>query len=258
MVVKTAAPTPPTPPPGFDPLAQGAKRNVYYVPSFKARRPGHDEDGDTIAPVQVATSHNEYLLLLQLEFDPHVRWFCRGDLADEERLRWLAGHAGRPLAISYVHEGEVGHYLPDYVGELADGRGFLAEAGDALAKSADEARAKLHAGYDWIRRRDGVFWFGSQAELSQRELLDRLQFHLARFSYRGPGSLVAQVRQTFATEALSLRDLGQRFPKPERPAVWHAALFVLGEANAAGRLRLPAKRIFDLDTPIDLRPRAGA
>src|SRR4051812_23025225 len=104
------------PPSGFDPLRQGAHRSVYWIPSHKS--------GSDANPVTVATSFNEFLVALHLEFDPAVRSFSRGDVS-AKAADDVPALMGTPFWLPFAWERRLHAYLPDYVGYLADGRPFL-------------------------------------------------------------------------------------------------------------------------------------
>ncbi len=235
-------------PVGFDPMAQGSARSVWWVPSFKAPE-GCD-------PLQVATSFNEFLAVLEFEFDPRYRIYCRGDLSESAAIaNRLGAIFGTPFWLPYEFDGELHAYMPDYLGFLTDRRQFGCEAGDAGAKSLPQAKAALRSGVSWAKAVGGEFLFASRSSLSKRRLLTGLHFHLARFSYRGPADLVDEVRAILREGPTTLRKLEAEYRKDRREAAHNAALKVLGEFQAAGRLDLPlAKKIFDLDTLIRIRP----
>src|SRR6266566_5866857 len=91
-----------------------------WIPSLKT--------GTTIR--QPFCSQLEERLLLWLEYHPLVASYARGDIGPQFATTYrlpIPKHA--PFTIGYTFENTPHHYLPDFVGTLADGTPFLAEAG---------------------------------------------------------------------------------------------------------------------------------
>ena len=67
-----------------------------------------------------------------------------------------------PFAIGYTFENNPHHYLPDFVGTLADGTPFLAEAGMEDDKRGDRNLAKAEAARRLACLQQGTFWIGTE------------------------------------------------------------------------------------------------
>jgi hypothetical protein len=73
-----------------------------------------------------------------------------------------------PFAIGYTFENNPHHYLPDFVGTLADGTPFLAEAGMEDDKRGDRNLAKAEAARRLACLQQGTFWIGTERTLTKR------------------------------------------------------------------------------------------
>src|SRR5947209_14729173 len=91
-------------------------------------------------------SQLEERFMLWLEYHPLVASYARGDIGPEFATKYrlpIPQHA--PFAIGYTFENNPHHYLPDFVGILADGTPFLASAGMEDDKRGDRNLAKAEA-----------------------------------------------------------------------------------------------------------------
>ena len=107
-----------------------------WVPSYKT--------GTVIR--QPFCSQLEERLMLWLEYHPLVASYARGDIGPEFATKYrlpIPQHA--PFAIGYTFENNPHHYLPDFVGTLADGTPFRASAGMEDDKRGDRNLAKAEA-----------------------------------------------------------------------------------------------------------------
>ena len=107
-------------------------------------------------------SQLEERLLLWLEYHPLVVNYARGDIGPEFATKYrlpIPQHA--PFAIGYTFENKPHHYLPDFVGTLADGTSFLAEAGMEDDKRGDRNLAKAEAARRLACLQQGTFWIGT-------------------------------------------------------------------------------------------------
>ena len=78
----------------------------------------------------------ELRLALHLEYQPHVRFYQRGDVSEAfAHARRLITPLGTPYQIGYAYDGQAHTYLPDFVGTLYDGTLLIAEAGREEEKS---------------------------------------------------------------------------------------------------------------------------
>ena len=113
-------------------------------------------------------SQLEERLLLWLEYHPLVVNYARGDIGPEFATKYrlpIPQHA--PFAIGYTFENKPHHYLPDFVGTLADGTSFLAEAGmdhDLVRMVEWECTRLAHRAAEVVRdaARTGLFDLGWQ------------------------------------------------------------------------------------------------
>ena len=72
-----------------------------------------------------------------------------------------------PFTIDYLFESKAHVYLPDAIGQLLDGRLFLAEAGLEQDKRRERNRVKAEAARKVIEQQGGVYWIGTEATLSK-------------------------------------------------------------------------------------------
>src|SRR5215831_11113369 len=88
----------------------------------------------------------EERLLLYLEYHPQVAWYGRGDISATFASTYkIASPLPIPFTINYLFESKAHVYLPDAIGQLLDGRLFIAEAGLERDKQRTRNRAKAEA-----------------------------------------------------------------------------------------------------------------
>src|SRR5437879_4042704 len=99
--------------PGLDIFKIAGQSISGFLPSFKT--------GSASQIRQPFTSQLEERLAMYLEYHPHVRSYQRGDVSEEfARARHLQTPLGTPYRISYIYDGTLHDYLPDFVGTLCD------------------------------------------------------------------------------------------------------------------------------------------
>lgn len=93
-----------------------------WIPSWKTGEAGLSR--------QPFCSQMEEQLLLYLEYHPQVVWYGRGDISPTFASMYkITTPLPTPYTIDYLFEGKAHVYLPDAIGQLLDGRLFIAEAG---------------------------------------------------------------------------------------------------------------------------------
>src|SRR2546425_1985396 len=147
--------------PGLDIFKIAGQSVSGYLPGLKG--------GDRRPVRQPYTSLLELRLALYLEYHPHVRTFQRGDAspAFAEAHRLLTP-LGTPYPISYLYDGKVHDYLPDFVGTLCDGGLLIAKAGRESEKSKGKALVKAEAERRLARLKEGEYWIGTDVNLYER------------------------------------------------------------------------------------------
>ena len=127
------------------------------------------------------TTHLEERLALFLEYHPHVRFYQRGDASVACATTYdLAVPLGTPYRINYVFDGKPHEYLPDFVGTLCDGGLLIAEAGRESEKSQGRALVKAEAARRLAHIKGGVYWIGTDGNLSERRHQNWLYLHARR------------------------------------------------------------------------------
>ncbi len=202
-----------------------------YLPSLKG--------GERRLVRQPYTSLLELRLALYLEYHPHVRTFQRGDAspAFAEAHRLLTP-LGTPYRISYVYDGQAHDYLPDFVGTLCDGGLLIAEAGRASEKSRGQALAKAEAARRVAALHGGVYWIGTDENLSVRRYNNLLYLHARRQPFRAYEEIAAALAASWSDADMHcvtsfLHLFGCHWSEAEvEAAVWK----MVGDAAADGRL----------------------
>ena len=219
-----------------------------YLPGLK---------GSERHPVrQPYTSLLELRLALYLEYHPHVRTFQRGDAspAFAEAHRLLTP-LGTPYRISYVYDGKAHDYLPDFVGTLCDGGLFIAEAGRESEKSRGQALVKAEAARRVAELKGGVYWIGTDENLSVRRHNNLLYLHARRQPFRAYDEIAEALRASWSdgeTRGVNefLQLLGRRWSEAKvEAAVWK----MVGDAAAEGRLLVDLTEVeLSRSTPLAL------
>ena len=219
-----------------------------YLPSLKG--------GDRRPVRQPYTSLLELRLALYLEYHPHVRTFQRGDAspAFAEAHRLLTP-LGTPYRISYLYDGKVHDYLPDFVGTLCDGGLLIAEAGRASEKSQGQALAKAEAARRAAELKGGVYWIGTDENLSELRHNNLLYLHARRRPFPTYEEIAAVLLASWPYGEIRtvnelVRLFGRSFSEFEVEAtVWK----LVADATAAGRLLVDlTEAALSLSTPLAL------
>jgi transposase len=202
------------------------------------------------------TSTLEAKLALVLEYHPHVRAYQRGDLsmAFVNAYR-ICTPLGTPYRISYLYEGKSHDYLPDFVGTLCDGGLLIAEAGRESEKRQGQPLAKAEAARRLAQLKGGVYWIGTDENLSERRYQNLLYLQARRQSFATYDEIARTILQCWPWgELCSVTEWMQRFGSrwsamEVEAAVWKMA----GDAAAVGRLLVNLAEVdLSLSTPLAL------
>jgi len=131
-----------------------------WIPSWKT--------GDIRPTRQPFCSQMEEQLLLHLEYHPLVTWYGRGDMSATFASTYkITSPLPIPFTINYLFESKAHVYLPDAIGQLLDGRLFIAEAGLEQDKLRERNRAKAEAARKVAEQQGGVYWIATETTLSK-------------------------------------------------------------------------------------------
>jgi transposase len=232
--------------PGLDVFKIAGRSISGFVPSFKT------EDARRVRlPL---TTQLEERLALYLEYHPHVRSFQRGDASLAcARAYELATPLGTPYRITYVFDGELHDYLPDFVGTLCDGGLLIAEAGRAAEKIQGRALIKAEAARRLAQIKAGVSWIGTDLNLSERRHQNWLYLHARRQPFPAfPEIAAALLSEWPSGEPRSVGEWVRRCGRRWSDAAVEAAVGKLAaEAAAAGRLLVDLTDVeLSLATPL--------
>jgi len=178
---------------------------------------------------------------LWLEYHPLVASYARGDIGPEFATKYrlpIPQHA--PFAIGYTFENTPHHYLPDFVGALADGTPFLAEAGMEDDKRGDRNLAKAEAARRLVCLQQGTFWIGTERQLSKRRHYNLVFLHARRKTFPAFSDIAAVLPEVWpwgemAEVAEVASRLAHQFPVDlVEAAIWK----VVADSAAAGHLLL--------------------
>ncbi len=202
------------------------------------------------------TTMLEARLALFCEYHPHVRSYQRGDMSPAFASAYnIHAPIGTPYRISYMYEGKAHDYLPDFVGTLCDGGLLIAEAGKEDEKSQGQALVKAEAARRLAQLKPGVYWIGTDQNLSERRYHNLLRLQASRQPFRTYEEIaVAMLKQwpwgDFRTIQELIRLFGRHWSGSEvEAAVWK----LIGDAAAAGRLLVDLTEVdLELDTPLAL------
>jgi len=203
-------------------------------------------------------SQLEERLLLWLEYHPQVQRYARGDIghafATAYRLP-IPQHA--PFAIGYAFEGKPHDYLPDVVGTLTNGTLFIAEAGMEDDKRSDRNLAKAEAARRLARLKRGVFWIGTERQLSKRRHYNLVFLHARRQTFPAFADIAAAVHVVWSWGDVAAvcevaSRLAHQFPAHlVEAAVWK----VVGDRAAQGHLLVDLEQCtLDRTLPLALLP----
>ena len=186
-------------------------------------------------------SQLEERLMLWLEYHPLVASYARGDIGPEFATKYrlpIPQHA--PFAIGYSFENTPHHYLPDFVGMLADGTPFLAEAGMEDDKRKDRNLTKAEAARRLANLQQGTFWIGTERTLTKRRHYNLVFLHARRKTFPAFSDIAAVLPEVWpwgemAEAAEVVSRLSHQFPVDLVEAtIWK----VVADAAAAGHLLL--------------------
>ncbi len=176
---------------------------------------------------------------MYLEYHPHVRAYQRGDVSEAfARARHLQTPLGTPYRIAYLYEGKPHEYLPDFVGTLCDGGLLIAEAGREVEKQKGQAIAKAEAARQVAQHNHGLYWIGTEANLSLRRHYNLQYLHARRQSFATFNDIAATLLAHWPwgeTRAVSelVKRFGSHWSEQEVEAtIWKLA----AEAAASGHL----------------------
>ena len=217
--------------PGLDVFKIAGRSISGFLPSFKT--------GDSRRVRIPFTTHLEERLALFLEYHPHVETFQRGDASPAfvEAYR-LFTPLPTPYRISYLYDGKPHDYLPDFVGTLCDGGLLIAEAGREEEKSQGRALLKAEAARRLAQLKGGVYWLGTDANLSERRHQNLLYLHARRRSFPTYEEIAQTLLAHWAWgEMHTVHELIQCFGSHWSEAEVEAAVWKLvADAAAQGRL----------------------
>src|SRR5262249_8482928 len=134
-----------------------------------------------------------------------------------------------PVVLPYAYAGDDGlsterDYLPDYVGVLATGDPFLAEAGPAGAKSSSDERAKAESARTEMERRGGAFFLITGLALNETRFGN---YALLRAHFPMPEGfevVIREIRQLLGgPDPVSINWIGRRLGRQFEDEVVHAA-----------------------------------
>src|SRR3989440_1347240 len=186
-------------------------------------------------------SQLEERLLMWLEYHPLVKSYARGDIDPQFATTYrlpIPQHA--PFAIGYTFESQPHHYLPDFVGTLADGTPFLAEAGMEDDKRGDRNLAKAEAARRLACLQQGTFWIGTERTLTKRRHYNLVFLHARRKTFPAFSDIAAVLPEVWpwgemAEVAEVASRLSHQFPVDlVEAAIWK----VVADAAAQGHLLL--------------------
>jgi hypothetical protein len=202
------------------------------------------------------TTHLEERLALYLEYHPHVRSYQRGDASPAcAKAYGLVTDLGTPYRINYVFEGKPHEYLPDFVGTLCDGGLLIAEAGRESEKSKGRALIKAEAARRLALLKGGLYWLGTDENLSERRHHNLLYLHTRRQSFPTYQEIAEPLLAHWARGDMHcvhelVQRFGSRWSEPEvEAAVWK----LVGDAAAEGRLLMDLAEVeLSHETPLAL------
>jgi hypothetical protein len=231
MVASSVSPSELPGTPGIDIFKFAKETKSGYVCSRKTGVP------DKIRMPYMSTQ--EESLSLYLEYHPHVRSYQRGDVSEVFAKAFnVPVPLGTPYGIKYDYDGKTHTYLPDYVGTLINGGLLIAEAGIESEKSKGRAIAKAEAARRIAKLNNGVYWIGTEKNLSRSRYYNLHYLHIRRPSFATYKDIAPVLQANWPWgEHRTVRDflrlLSGRWTDEEvEAAVWKMA----ADAAAEGRL----------------------
>lgn len=217
--------------PGLDVFKIASRSISGFLHSFKT--------GENRQVRMPYTSTLELKLALYLEYHPHVSTYQRGDASPAcAKAYSLVAPLGTPYRINYVFEGKPHEYLPDYVGTLCDGGLLIAEAGRESEKSKGRALVKAEAARRLAQIKGGVYFIGTDVNLSERRHQNWLYLHARRQPFSTYGEISQALLASWPYGEMRcvselVKQFGSHWSEVEvEAAVWKLA----GDAAAAGSL----------------------
>jgi len=217
--------------PGLDIFKIAGQSISGFLPSFKT--------GNASQVRQPFTSQLEERLAMYLEYHPHVREYQRGDVSEEfAHARHLHTPLEIPYRIAYLYEGKPHDYLPDFVGTLSDGGLLIAEAGREEIKRQGQAVARADAARRVAQLSHGVYWLGTDQNLSLRRHYNWQYLHARRQPFTTYSDIATALLRAWSWgEISSVNALVKRFGSHWSDQEVEAAVWKLvAEAAASGHL----------------------
>ncbi len=186
-------------------------------------------------------SQLEERFMLWLEYHPLVASYARGDIGPEFATKYrlpIPQHA--PFAIGYTFENNSHHYLPDFVGTLADGTPFLAEAGMEDDKRGDRNLVKAEAARRLASLQQGTFWIGTERTLTKRRHYNLVFLHARRKTFPAFADIAETLQEAWPWgEMAPVSEVASRLSHQFPVDLVEAAIWkVVADAAAAGHLLL--------------------
>ena len=234
--------------PGLDVFKIAGRSVSGFLHSLKTGNPRQ--------PRMPYTTTLELRLGLFLEYHPHVRSYQRGDASEAfVQAHHIAVPLGTPYAIGYFYEGNAHAYLPDFVGTLCDSGLLIAEAGRHQEKSRGQALAKAEAARRLAQLKGGVYWLGTDENLSELRYQNLLYLHARRQAFSTYEEIAATILADWPRgDPRSVHEFVQRFGSRWSAVEVEAAVWkIVGDAAAEGRLLVDLTEAqLSLSTPLAL------
>jgi transposase len=186
-------------------------------------------------------SQLEERFMLWLEYHPLVASYARGDIGPEFATKYrLPIPQYAPFAIGYTFENTPHHYLPDFVGTLADGTPFLAEAGMEDDKRKDRNLVKAEAARRLASLQQGTFWIGTERTLTKRRRYNLVFLHARRKTFPAFADIAETLQEVWPWgEMAPVSEVASRLSHQFPIDLVEAAIWkVVADAAAAGHLLL--------------------
>jgi transposase len=203
-------------------------------------------------------SQLEERLMLWLEYHPQVARYARGDIGREFATTYrLPLPVDAPFHIGYTFEGKPHTYLPDIVGTLTSGHMFIAEAGMEDDKRGDRNLAKAEAARRLAHLGQGIFWIGTERQLSKRHHYNLAFLHARREGFPAFADIASAVLSVWPWgEVAPVEEVARRLRDLWPPDLVEAAIWkVVADSAAAGHLLVDlAQFTLDRKLPLALLP----
>jgi hypothetical protein len=248
MKTQAGSPTARAGTPGLDVFKIAGRSISGFLHSLKT--------GDPHQARMPYTTTLEARLGLFLEYHPHVRSYQRGDMSPAFANAYhIFTPLGVPYRINYVFEEKSHEYLPDFVGSLSDGGLLIAEAGRESEKRKAQALAKAEAAARLAQLKGGVYWLGTDENLSERRYQNLLYLHARRQSFSTYEEIAAAILAHWPSgDFRNLNEFVQRFGSRWSEVEVEATVWkIVGDAAAEGRLLVDLCEVeLALTTPLAL------